>query len=849
MPLSFENTWLWRRAFVEPFEGADAEEQTFFRAQFLAMRELVKPLVARVMRDMPGYTVHDVTHLDALWETASLLAKDGITLNPPEAFVFGGAVLLHDAAMTLAAYPNGIADLQESLEWADTAAAFGASVETADPDTLAKIAVEVLRMLHAPKAVELATQGWTSAEHPDEKHYLIEPHDLRHFYGPTIGTIAHSHWWSISQVERNLNRHLGAMPPHTSHSVDILKVACLLRVADAIHLDRRRAPPFVRAIDRPMGISGLHWGFQSRLGFPRVEDDALVFAASEAFGVSDAESWWLGFDAFSMADRELRDTDLLLRDTGRGELTARRVKGILNPADMATHIPVSGWKPIETRVHVSDIPHIIQTLGGSKLYGQDASAPVRELIQNGMDAIQARRRLEDRGPDWGQITVELREEGGEFWLSVEDNGVGMSERVLTGALLDFGSSFWKSSQVSSEFPGLTSKGMASIGRFGIGFFAVFMLGDLVRVTSRRYDKSQRDALMLTFKSGLHARPILTPAAPRAAPIDGGTKVEVRLRSNPRRYGTTIRFLEVEEDEFDLVGDTIPSEFPSLAALAAWIAPMADVSIRTIQFGEELTAVAANDWKEIAPATLFDRISSERGYTPRSMVELVRPIEDDQGHIYGRAAIYAGSIYWDHTGALCASGIRLQGLASIIGVIDGRVSTAARNAGSFAVPPAALTKWANGQARLLERADLDGEMKAECAELILRCGGSIRSLPVARFGGSWLNQKELKEIISSKDIIQVLVGDVTHEDHDEVGADTFHNTFKMYDNIFWMPSVESKIFPPTTTEPENSDLFGVFMKILENSWKSFEAYEDADFAVGKAGSEEIVRLVWQFERDA
>ena len=40
---------------------------------------------------------------------ASLVAKPSLTLNPPEAFVFGGAVLLHDAAMTLGAYPGGLA--------------------------------------------------------------------------------------------------------------------------------------------------------------------------------------------------------------------------------------------------------------------------------------------------------------------------------------------------------------------------------------------------------------------------------------------------------------------------------------------------------------------------------------------------------------------------------------------------------------------------------------------------------------------------------------------------------------------------------------------------------------------
>src|SRR4051794_3608286 len=95
MPSSFKNTRLWRAALVEfELSGPDAEESDFFRLHLLGMRERVKPLVSRIAADMPGYTVHDITHLDALWETASLIAPNELTLNPPEAFVFGGAVLL-----------------------------------------------------------------------------------------------------------------------------------------------------------------------------------------------------------------------------------------------------------------------------------------------------------------------------------------------------------------------------------------------------------------------------------------------------------------------------------------------------------------------------------------------------------------------------------------------------------------------------------------------------------------------------------------------------------------------------------------------------------------------------------
>jgi hypothetical protein len=388
-------------------------------------------------------------------------------------------------------------------------------------------------MLHGKMAASLATQYWTTTDDTKTtREYIIESSDIRRFYGPVIGEIASSHWWNINKVERILDRFLGAMTPKTQHEVDLLKIACLLRVADATHLDRRRAPPFVRALDRPAGISELHWEFQGRLAFPRISGDSLQYTAGEPCPVSQAGSWWLAFEAFLLADREIRGSDLLLRDRGRPGLKVRRVKGAENPNEMARHVPVIGWKPVETKLHISNVARIIKTLGGEKLYGTDSRAPLRELMQNAVDAVQARQRL--RGIyDWGKIVISISDREDGIWLTVEDNGVGMSERVLTSSLLDFGSSFWRSNSVAEEFPSLSAKGMNSIGQFGIGFFSTFMLGDRLRVITKRFDRSYEDALQLDFFDGLSSRPILSTPNHDDIPVDGGTRVEIKLWSDPR----------------------------------------------------------------------------------------------------------------------------------------------------------------------------------------------------------------------------------------------------------------------------------------------------------------------------
>ena len=220
-------------------------------------------------------------------------------------------------------------------------------------------------------------------------------------------------------------------------------------------------------------------------------------------------------------DRELHDVDLLLHSRGREVLKARRVKGAGSPEILARSVQTRDWRPVNARLQASDVPHIVETLGGSKLYGDEPTVALRELIQNAADAVQARRKFERRPVDWGLIKIGLLPEGGEYWLVVEDNGIGMSEHVLTGPLLDFGTSFWRSPLATEEFPGLMAAGMQAIGRFGIGFFSVFMLGSVVRVYSRRCDKGRDTGRLLEFRDGTSARPILTSATDDPVPIDGG----------------------------------------------------------------------------------------------------------------------------------------------------------------------------------------------------------------------------------------------------------------------------------------------------------------------------------------
>ena len=117
--MEFESTPLWKRTLGPRAHDQHAAARDRLRVEFLNFRSNVAHLVAEIPQDLRDFTVHDVTHLDALWEMAAIAAGEDYPITPLEGFVLGGAFLLHDAGMSLAGYPEGLTSLRREKEWKD----------------------------------------------------------------------------------------------------------------------------------------------------------------------------------------------------------------------------------------------------------------------------------------------------------------------------------------------------------------------------------------------------------------------------------------------------------------------------------------------------------------------------------------------------------------------------------------------------------------------------------------------------------------------------------------------------------------------------------------------------------
>lgn len=255
---SYKKTALWQQGLAPKVDDQYSKERERLRVAYENVRTRAAPIAEAIAKDLPDYTVHDITHTDALWEYADLIAGATHALTPCEIFVLGCAFLVHDLGMGLAAYPEGLVGLKKLTFWKDSVANILRSkgfeeisdntIENAAPEIQKQAVADVLRCLHAERADKLALIYWETPK-KDQRFYLLEDPELRDSFGPIIGRISFSHWWPVERLATEFLTVMGAQvgfPP--SWTVDPLKLACILRCADYAHIDKRLTSALIKSL-------------------------------------------------------------------------------------------------------------------------------------------------------------------------------------------------------------------------------------------------------------------------------------------------------------------------------------------------------------------------------------------------------------------------------------------------------------------------------------------------------------------------------------------------------------------------------------------------------------------------
>lgn len=157
---------------------------------------------------------------------------------------------------------------------------------------------------------------------------------------------------------------------------------------------------------------------------------------------------------------------------------------------------------------------------GKNLYSTPAVA-IRELVQNAHDAC-VRRKLEDKNFDNSSLKIVLKTESSGRFLTIEDNGSGLTKSEILDFLATIGKGY---TRVSRE----ATQNNEMIGYFGLGFLSAYVVADCVEVWSTSYQSIKESWY---FKSAGGQRFSLSPTEYR--PV--GTLIRLTLSDKYRELG-------------------------------------------------------------------------------------------------------------------------------------------------------------------------------------------------------------------------------------------------------------------------------------------------------------------------
>ena len=151
---------------------------------------------------------------------------------------------------------------------------------------------------------------------------------------------------------------------------------------------------------------------------------------------------------------------------------------------------------------------------------------LREIVANGVDAITKFKKLAVMGEateDGGEYRIKISVDKKEKTLSVEDNGIGMTEEEVENYITQI--AFSGASDFRAKYEKAGGDGI--IGHFGLGFYSAYMVSDKVEL----FTKSYRDEPAVHWESDGNS----TYSIEECDKKERGTKIVMHISASEKEF--------------------------------------------------------------------------------------------------------------------------------------------------------------------------------------------------------------------------------------------------------------------------------------------------------------------------
>lgn len=524
----------------------------FAGVNLLHIHEQVEHMLSLIGRDgiFDQYTRHDISHIDQMVSIAEWIIPDETkeVMTPADWLMLVLAIYFHDMGMLVtqkefvdrgknAEFQKYKNDSYRGLLGAD----YKEKIHGLGDDAERFLYQEYVRQNHAKriKAWIIGTvnglDGDKGSAVMTEIQKILEP--LPAMFKRDLGEVCESH--HLDDLD-NFSKYKTCVRYGSTKKecVNLQYCAVILRTADLLHITNDRTPSIqFRLINPTDSISVIEWQKQEAVRAvapkePRDKEGKVdhslpkdTIEITAYFDKPDLAEAFFGLSAYIDFMREE------IQRCYRWIQTAIQNEGAVHYHYPWQHvddeqIETIGFEPHKLFFTV-DQDSILKMLVGHTLYN-DSSVVIRELIQNGLDAVKLQYCIDSNTKkvanyiDSGKIQVVWNSEN--RYLTISDNGTGMTIDEVENFLLTVGVSKYRSKEFQKEYPDFPA-----ISRFGIGILTCFLIADDIDITTHSPKEETANIINLRKVNGKYLLKKVAKNEVAEMIRDHGTAVTLHVR--------------------------------------------------------------------------------------------------------------------------------------------------------------------------------------------------------------------------------------------------------------------------------------------------------------------------------